>query len=452
LACLPAVTSVIIEIKDKFHACPLFIKFNVNGYNNLRRTRMRKRVVVTGLGCVSPVGNNVKDTWQALLAGTSGAAPITAFDASAHKTRFAAEVKGFDPVALFGTRDARKMDRFTQFATAATLEAIAQSGLTIDESNCDRVGILIGSGIGGVITLIEQYEVMKQRGPERVSPFLIPMMISDGAAGNIAIRVGARGPNMSIATACASGTNALGEAAEMIRRGAADVMIAGASEAAVSAIAMAGMNVMTALSTRNDDPQKASRPFDKDRDGFVMAEGAGILILESLEYAQARGANILCEFAGYGTTDDAHHISAPAEDGAGAVNSMRLAVESASLKLEDIDYINAHGTSTYLNDKSETNAIKTLFGAQAYKIPVSSTKSMTGHLLGASGALEAVFCSMAITENILPPTMNYETPDPVCDLDYVPNQPRKAEPRNVMSNSFGFGGHNATLILSRFNK
>jgi 3-oxoacyl-[acyl-carrier-protein] synthase II len=414
---------------------------------------MRKRVVITGLGCVSPVGNNVKDTWQALLAGKSGAAPITAFDASAHKTRFAAEVKGFDPVALFGTRDARKMDRFTQLATAATLEAIAQSGLTIDESNRDRVGILIGTGIGGITTLIEQYEVMKQRGPDRVSPFLIPMMISDGAAGNIAIRVGARGPNMSIATACASGTNALGEAVEMIRRGAADVMIAGASESAVNAIAMAGMNVMTALSTRNDDPQKASRPFDKDRDGFVMAEGAGILILESLEYAQARGANnILCEFTGYGTTDDAHHISAPAENGAGAVNSMRLAVENAGLKLEDIDYINAHGTSTYLNDKSETTAIKTLFGAQAYKIPVSSTKSMTGHLLGASGSLEAIFCSMAIMENILPPTINYETPDPVCDLDYVPNQPRKAEPRNVMSNSFGFGGHNATLIISRFNK
>jgi 3-oxoacyl-[acyl-carrier-protein] synthase II len=413
---------------------------------------MRKRVVVTGLGCVSPVGNNVKDTWQALLAGKSGAAPITAFDASAHKTRFAAEVKDFDPVALFGTRDARKMDRFTQLATAASLEALSQSGLLIDESNRDRVGILIGSGIGGVITLIEQYEVMRQRGPDRVSPFLIPMMISDGAAGNIAIRVGARGPNMSLATACASGTNALGEAAEMIRRGAADVMIAGASEAAVSAIAMAGMNVMTALSTRNDDPQKASRPFDKDRDGFVMAEGAGILILESLEYAQARGANILCEFTGYGTTDDAHHISAPAEDGAGAANSMRLAMKDAGLGLEEIDYINAHGTSTYLNDKSETNAIKTVFGAQAYKIPVSSTKSMTGHLLGASGALEAVFCSMAILENILPPTINYETPDPVCDLDYVPNQPRKAEPRNIMSNSFGFGGHNATLIISRFNK
>jgi 3-oxoacyl-[acyl-carrier-protein] synthase II len=393
----------------------------------------------------------VNDAWQALLAGKSGAAPITAFDASAHKTRFAAEVKGFDPVALFGTRDARKMDRFTQLATAATLEAIVHSGLTIGDANRDRVGILIGSGIGGITTLIEQYEVMKQRGPERVSPFLIPMMISDGAAGNIAIRVGARGPNMSLATACASGTNALGEATEMIRRGSADVMIAGASEAAVSAIAMAGMNVMTALSTRNDDPQKASRPFDKNRDGFVMGEGSGILILESLEYAQARGANILCEFTGYGTTDDAHHISAPAEDGAGAVNSMRLAVENSGLKLEDIDYINAHGTSTYLNDKSETTAIKTLFGEQAYKIPVSSTKSMTGHLLGASGALEAVFCSMAIMNNTLPPTINYETPDPICDLDYVPNQPRKAEPRNVMSNSFGFGGHNATLILSRFN-
>jgi len=413
---------------------------------------MRKRVVVTGLGCVSPVGNNVKDTWQALLAGKSGAAPITAFDASAHKTRFAAEVKGFDPVALFGTRDARKMDRFTQLATAAALEAIAQSGLTIDESNRDRVGILIGTGIGGILTLVEQYEVLRQRGPERVSPFLIPMMISDGAAGNIAIRVGARGANMSLATACASGTNALGEAAEMIRRGAADVMIAGSSEAAISAIAMAGMNAMTALSTRNDDPEKASRPFDKNRDGFVMAEGAGILILESLEYAQARGANILCEFTGYGTTDDAHHISAPAEDGAGAANSMRLAIKDAGLNLEDIDYINAHGTSTYMNDKSETSAIKAVFGEQAYKIPVSSTKSMTGHLLGASGSLEAVISSMVLLENILPPTINYETPDPICDLDYVPNQARKAEPRNVMSNSFGFGGHNATLVLSRFNK
>ena len=412
---------------------------------------MRKRVVVTGLGCVSPVGNNVKDTWQSLLAGVSGMAPITAFDASAHKTRFAAEVKGFDATALFGVRDARKMDRFTQLATAAALEALAQSALTIDESNRDRVGILIGTGIGGIATLLEQYNVMLQRGPDRVSPFLIPMMISDGAAGNLAIRIGARGANMSIATACASGANALGEAAEMIRRGAADVMIAGASEASVISIAMAGMNAMTALSTRNDDPQHASRPFDKDRDGFVMGEGAGILVLESLEYAQARGANILCEFSGYGTTDDAHHISAPSEDGAGAANSMRFAIRDAGLQLTDIDYINAHGTSTPLNDKSETSAIKSVFGQQAYKIPVSSTKSMTGHLLGASGAVEAVVSAMAILDNTLPPTMNYTTPDPNCDLDYVPNQPRKAEPKHVMSNSFGFGGHNATLILSRFN-
>ncbi len=411
---------------------------------------MRKRVVLTGLGCVSPVGNNVMGTWEALLAGKSGVAPITAFDASAHKTRFAAEVKGFDGVAMFGTREARKMDRFTQFATAATLEALEQSGLKIDDSNRDRVGILIGSGIGGIITLIEQHEAMKERGPDRVSPFLIPMMISDGAAGNIAIRVGARGPNMALATACASGTNAIGEAAEMIRRGSADVMIAGASEASIIAVAMAGMNVMTALSTRNDDPQRASRPFDKNRDGFVMGEGAGVVILESLEHAQARGANILCEFSGYGTSDDAYHISAPAENGAGAAISMRLALENAGLGASDIHYINAQGTSTQLNDKSETAAIKTVFGEQAYKIPISSTKSMTGHLLGASGAVEAVVGTLAILNDILPPTINYETPDPACDLDYVPNQARQLRVDNVMSNSFGFGGHNATLILSRY--
>ncbi len=411
---------------------------------------MRKRVVVTGLGCISPVGNNVKDTWDALLAGKSGAAPITAFDASGHKTKFAAEVKGFDAVAMFGTREARKMDRFTHFATAAALEAIEQSGLKITEENRDRVGILIGSGIGGVISIIEQYEAMRERGPDRVSPFLIPMMISDSAAGNLAIRIGARGPNMALATACASGTNALGEAAEMIRRGAADVMVAGASEAGISALTMAGMNVMTALSTRNDDPQRASRPFDKSRDGFLMGEGAGILILESLEYAQARGAKVICEFTGYGTSDDAHHISAPAENGAGAAISMSLALKDAGLGVTDIQYINAHGTSTQLNDKSETAAIKTVFGEQAYKTAVSSTKSMTGHLLGASGALEAVVAALAITNGILPPTINYETPDPNCDLDYVPNQPRKADVENVMSNSFGFGGHNATLILSRY--
>jgi len=411
---------------------------------------MRKRVVVTGLGCVSPVGNNVKEAWDSLLAGRSGAAPIQAFDASHHKTKFAAEVKGFDPVALFGTREARKMDRFTQFATAATLEALEQSGLKIDESNRDRVGILIGTGIGGIITTIEQYETMKERGPERVSPFLIPMMIADSAAGNLAIRIGARGPNMSLATACASGTNGVGEAAEMIRRGAADVMVAGASEAAIHPLTMAGMNVMTALSTRNEDPQRASRPFDKDRDGFLMGEGSAVLILESLEHAQARGAKILCEFTGYGTSDDAHHISAPAENGAGAAISMSLALKDAGFGSTDIQYINAHGTSTQLNDKSETAAIKTVFGEQAYKLAVSSTKSMTGHLLGASGALEAMISALAIMHQTMPPTINYETPDPNCDLDYVPNQPRKADIKNVMSNSFGFGGHNATLILSRY--
>ena len=411
---------------------------------------MRKRVVVTGLGCVSPVGNNVADTWRALIEGKSGAAPITQFDAGHHKTKFAAEVKGFDGPALFGTREARKMDRFAQFATAATLEALAQSGLKIDEANRDRVGVLIGSGIGGIITLLQEVETLRERGPDRISPFLIPMMISDSAAGMIAIRVGARGPNFSLASACATGTNAVGEAAEIIRRGAADAMIAGAAEAAIVSVAIAGLNVMGALSARNDEPEKASRPFDKERDGFLMAEGGGILILESLEHAQARGADILCEFSGYGVSDDAYHISAPAEDGAGAALSMRLALENAGLGAGDIGYINAHGTSTTLNDKGETVAIKTVFGEQAYKIPISSTKSMTGHLLGASGALEAVVCARVLRENILPPTINYEFPDPVCDLDYVPNQARAARPKHVMSNSFGFGGHNATLILSRF--
>ena len=411
---------------------------------------MSRRVVVTGMGCISPVGNNVRETWESILAGKSGAAMITHFDASKHKTRFAAEVKGFDPVALFGSRDARKMDRFTQFANAVVVEALDQANLKVDQSNRDRIGVVIGSGIGGIGTLLEQAEVLRERGPERVSPFLVPMMISDSAPGMIAIRFGARGPNMALATACASGNNAIGEALEMIRRGAADVMIAGGSEAALVPVAMAGMNVMTALSTRNDDPQTASRPFDRERDGFLMGEGAGVLILESLEHAQARDAVILGEITGYGTTDDAHHISAPAENGAGAAIAMKLALQNASLDSTDIEYINAHGTSTPLNDKSETAAIKTVFGEQAYNIPVSSTKSMTGHLLGASGAIEAVFCVLAIREETLPPTINYSTPDPECDLDYVPNQARKASPKHVMSNSFGFGGHNATLIFSRF--
>ncbi|MFN8402769.1 MAG: beta-ketoacyl-ACP synthase II [Anaerolineales bacterium] len=413
---------------------------------------MRKRVVVTGMGCISPVGNTVRETWEALLAGKSGAGPITHFDASKHKTRFAAEVKGFDPVSHFGAREARKMDRFTQFATVVTMEGLEQAGLKIDESNRDRVGIVIGTGIGGIGTIMEQAEVMRERGVDRVSPFLIPMMISDGAAGMLAIRTGARGPNMAIATACATGNNAIGEAVEMIRRGAADAMIAGGAEGALVPITMAGMNVIGALSTRNDDPQSASRPFDKDRDGFLMGEGAGVLILESLESAQARGATILAEVNGYGTSDDAHHVSAPAENGAGAAISMQLALDNSGLSIGDIQYINAHGTSTILNDKSETAAIKTVFGEAAYSIPVSSTKSMTGHLLGASGAVEAIISILAIREGVIPPTINYHTPDPVCDLDYVPNQPRKAELTHVMSNSFGFGGHNATIVVGRYSE
>jgi 3-oxoacyl-[acyl-carrier-protein] synthase II len=411
---------------------------------------MRRRVVVTGMGCISPVGNTVKETWDSLLAGKSGAGPITLFDAGRHKTRFAAEVKDFDAVSVFGNREARKMDRFTQFATVATLEALEWSGLKIDDSNRDRIGVVVGTGIGGIGTIMEQAEVMRERGPDRVSPFLVPMMISDSAAGMLAIRLGVRGPNMALATACASGNNAIGEAMEMIRRGAADAMIAGASEGALVSITMAGMNVMGALSTRNDDPLTASRPFDKNRDGFLMGEGSGILILESLEYAQARGATILCELSGYGATDDAHHISAPAENGAGAAISMKHALDDAGLQVTDIDYINAHGTSTPLNDKSETAAIKTVFGEQAYKIPVSSTKSMTGHLLGASGAVEAVFSILAMREMVIPATINYQTPDPECDLDYVPNQPRNARIEHAMSNSFGFGGHNATLVFSQY--
>lgn len=409
----------------------------------------RKRVVVTGLGCISPLGNNMTDTWQAIVAGKSGAGPISLFDASRHRTRFACEVKGFDPAALFGSREARRMDRFCQFAVAAAQEAVQHASLSVTLENRDRIGVLVGTGIGGVGTLLEQMEVMRQKGPERVSPFLIPMMIADNAAGTIAIRLGVRGPNAAFVTACATGSNAIGEAAEMIRRGAADVMLAGGAEASIVSLAMAGLNVMTALSTRNADPQAASRPFDKDRDGFVMGEGAAILILESLEHALARGANILCELSGYGTTDDAYHISAPAENGAGAALCMQLALRDAGLQPSEIDYINAHGTSTPLNDKSETAAIKTVFGEHAYQLPISSTKSMTGHLLGASGAVEAALCAKIFQHGILPATINYTTPDPECDLDYVPNTPRQAAPRHIMSNSFGFGGHNATLIFSR---
>ncbi len=413
---------------------------------------MHKRVVVTGLGCISPVGNDVPTLWKNLLAGISGVGKITHYDPADFKTQFAAEVKGFDGGALFGSREARRMDRYTQFALAAAIQAMEDSKLVIDECNRDRVGVVIGSGIGGIGTLFEQMQIFSERGPSRVSPFLVPMMIPDSAAGMIAIHFCLRGPNLAVVTACASGTNAVGEATEIIRRGEADVMLAGGSEASIIPIAMAGLSNMTALSTRNEDPQHASRPFDLNRDGFVMGEGSAVLVIESFEHAHARGAQILAEVSGYGCTNDAYHVTAPSENGSGAAMCMQRALENAGIQIEDIDSINAHGTSTELNDKSETAAIKTVFGKQAYQIPVSSTKSMTGHLLGATGALEAVICVKALQDQIIPPTINYETPDPECDLDYVPNNPQKARLEQVMSNSFGFGGHNATIILSRFKE
>lgn len=413
---------------------------------------MRKRVVVTGLGCISPLGNNVQTTWKHILAGKSGVGPITHYDASEYKTKFAAEVKGFDGNEVFGSREARRMDRFSQLAVATALQAIEGAGLKISDDNRDRIGVIIGTGIGGLATLFEQMQVFTERGPLRVSPFLVPMMLPDSAAGMVAINLGVRGPNLAVVTACATGTNAVGEAGEVIRRGQADVMLAGGSEAAIVPIAMAGLGVMTALSTFNEEPQRASRPFDRNRDGFVMGEGAAVLVLESLEHALNRKAHILAELTGYGSTNDAYHISAPAENGAGAAICMQMALDDAQLQAGDISYINAHGTSTQLNDKSETAAIKTVFKENAYQIPVSSTKSMTGHLLGASGALEALFCVKTLQDCMLPPTINYETPDPECDLDYVPNQARPVQVQNIMSNSFGFGGHNATIILSQYEE
>lgn len=411
---------------------------------------MSVRVVITGLGCVSPLGNSVPATWEAAIAGTSGAAPITHFDTTQFETKFAAEVKGFDAAELFGRKEARRMDRYTQFGVAAAQEALRDSGLTINESNRDRIGAFIGSGIGGLGTVATEVEVMLTKGPRRVSPFLVPMMLPDSVGGQIAIQFGMRGPNLGIVSACASGTNAVGEAADIIRMGRADVMLAGGAEAAVVPIAVAGFGVMTAISKRNDAPEKASRPFDKTRDGFVIGEGGAVLVLESEEHATARGAHIYGEVIGYGLSNDAHHISAPPEDGAGAVLCMQLALKSAGLGPKDIDYLNAHGTSTPINDKAETNAVKRVFGEAAYDLPISSTKSMTGHLLGAAGAVEAVLCVKAITEGVIPPTINYQTPDPECDLDYVPNQKRAKTIRRTMSNSFGFGGHNACVILGQY--
>ncbi len=412
---------------------------------------MNTRIVITGMGCISPLGNDVASTWAAAVAGQSGVGPITLFDASEHETRFAAEVKGFDPGELFGRKEARRMDRYTQFAMGATQEALTQAGLTITESNRQRIGAFIGTGIGGIGTLLAEAEVYRTRGARRVSPFLVPMMLPDSAGGQVAITFGMRGPNLGLSSACATGTNAIGEAAEVIRRGAADVMLAGGAEAAILPVALAGFNSMNAVSTRNDDPQGASRPFDKERDGFVAGEGAGMVVLESEAHARARGATIYGEVQGYGITNDAYHVSAPLENGMGAVACMRLALEQANLRPHDIGYLNAHGTSTQLNDKSETAAVKTVFGEAAYDLAISSTKSMTGHLLGAAGALEVVFCLKALADGLLPPTINYTTPDPECDLDYVPNAARRKTIERAMSNSFGFGGHNACIIIGKYS-
>jgi len=406
------------------------------------------RIVVTGIGIVSPVGCDAPSTWEAIVSGKSGIAGITRFDPAGYQTTFAGEVKGFDPVDRLGRKDARRTDRYTHFAVASALEALERAGLTIDEGTADRVGVLIGSGMGGAETLDAGMETVLTEGPNRLSPFFMPMFLGNMASGTVAIATGARGPNFAPVSACASSAHAIGEAAAIIRRGEADVMIAGGSEAPLARMVVAGFNAMGALSTRNNDPAAASRPFDAERDGFVLGEGGAALILESAEHAARRGAPVLGELAGYGTTDDANHMVQPAPGGVGAARAMALALCAAGLQPEDIGYINAHGTSTPLNEKFETQAIKAAFGDVAYHVPISSTKSMTGHLLGAAGALEAALAIMAIEQGMLPPTINQTSPDPDCDLDYVPNVARRAAIKHVMTNSMGFGGHNVSLIFS----
>ena len=409
------------------------------------------RVVITGLGLVTPLGHDVPTTWQALIAGRSGVGPVTHFDASEYPARIAAEVKAFDPAALFGRRDARRMDRFTQFAMVAAGQALEDSSLTVTDDNAHRVGVVIGSGVGGISAILNQAEVLRERGPRWVSPFLVPMMLPDTAPGQVAISYGLKGPNFAVISACASGANAIGEAAEVIRRGAADAMLAGGAEGAIVPLAFAGFTVMQAVSTRNDEPERACRPFDATRDGFVMGEGSGVVLLESAAHARARGARIYAELIGYGATADAYHITAPDESGDGAARAMQATLDQAGIPPQQVSYLNAHGTSTVLNDKGETAAIKRVFGDHAYRLAVSSTKSMTGHLLGAAGAIEAIFSVLALIEGVLPPTINYEHPDPECDLDYVPNKARRVPVDVAMSNSFGFGGHNACLIFKRAN-
>ena len=409
------------------------------------------RVVVTGLGAVTPIGNDVPSYWEGLSTGKNGVAPITLFDAARHACRFAAEVKGFDPSGSIEPKEAKRWDRFCQFAVVAAKQAVAHAGLTIDERNANRIGTAIGSGVGGLLMMETQAHVLAERGPDRVSPFCVPMMIPNMATGLTAIALGAKGPSSAVATACAAGSNAIGDAYRLIQMGLADAMVCGGAESAITPLGVAGFASAKALSFRNDDPATASRPFDAERNGFVIGEGAGVLVLESLDHARARGAEILAEVVGYGMTCDAHHITSPSPGGIGGAEAMRLALADAQIEAAAVDYVNAHGTSTQANDSNETAAIKSALGERAYQIPVSSTKSMTGHLLGGSGGIEAVAAVLAIGHNLVPPTINYQNPDPACDLDVVPNQAREQTLNVVLSNSFGFGGHNVCLAFRRIS-
>jgi 3-oxoacyl-[acyl-carrier-protein] synthase II len=413
---------------------------------------MKRRVVVTGLGLVTPLGIGVEETWAALVAGKSGIGRITKFDASVMATQIAGEVRNFRSEDFLPVKEAKRTDDFVAYAVAASRMAVDAAHLAINGTNADRVGVVIGCGLGGLRTIEKYHRLLIEEGPRKISPFFIPMLIANMAPGQVSIAFGAKGPNLSIETACAAGTHAVGDAFKMVQSGVADAMITGGVEATITPLAVGGFNAMRALSTRNDQPEKASRPFDRDRDGFVPAEGSGMLIIETLDQALERGATILAEIIGYGLTGDAYHIAAPAPFGEGMARCMKMALDDAGLKPEEVDYINAHGTSTDLNDKCETQAMKAVFGEHSYRLAVSSTKSMTGHLLGGAGGVEAAFTVLAIQRGVIPPTINYENPDPDCDLDYVPNVSRKAEVKVALSNSFGFGGTNGTLVFRRYDR
>ena len=405
------------------------------------------RVVITGLGAITPIGNTVKDYLLGLQSGRNGVGPISLFDASQHACRFAAEVSNFDPTGILEPKESKRWDRFSKFGVVAAKEAIADSELTINESNASRIGVIIGSGVGGLLTMETQAQVLNNKGPGRVSPFTVPMMIPNMATGLAAIALGAKGPSSAVSTACAAGSNAIGDSFRLLQLGKADAMICGGAEASITPLGVAGFSSAKALSFRNDDPSSASRPFDADRDGFVIGEGSGVLVLETLEHARARNAQIYAEVLGYGSTCDAHHITAPSPGGIGGSKAIKEALQDGKIDPQEVDYINAHGTSTSANDKNETSAIKTALGDRAKQIPISSTKSMTGHLLGGSGGIEAVACVLSISHGVVPPTINYSKPDPDCDLDYVPNTARESKLNVVLSNSFGFGGHNVCLAF-----